>query len=282
MIVSSPDVFVVFAVEGSTLISSANADWHCELSEQEMFDYDIEEANTLLETAGYRFTPESPDIRVATAGSWAVQEGLVEEGVKLTFDLTYRRNAPENLKIVEYLRSEWSKVGIEAKLRVSIYSALCPVWYEYEIMIWDLKCDPDPHTQLFMQSKAAWDVSNDNFYYSPDFDAHFNGSITSLDEDVRKEHVLECQRIHYNDSALIILAEVNGTFAFRTDVFQGWGDWCEHPGRSIDNYWGASPLYFDLEPVSTSEGDGTILVVVTALSVMTIAAVTILALRRRK
>jgi peptide/nickel transport system substrate-binding protein len=281
-VVSSPGMLNGGAVEGSTIISSADADWHCGLSDDEELDYDIDGANALLEAAGYRFTEQSPDIRVAAADSWAVQEGMAEEGANLTFDLAYRSDRGENPGIAENLRSEWEEIGIRIRLRIDDYRPLCPVFYEYEIMLWDFwGRSPDPQSTLFVQSKAAWNGWNDNSYYNPDYDGHYNESISALDDDVRRAHVLECQRIHYNDTAYIVLAEMNGTYALRTDTFQGWGDWCEHPGRSIDNPWGASELYFDLEPVPDSESDWTLMVAV-GLIVAACAVVAVVVLRRRK
>jgi hypothetical protein len=50
-----------------------------------------------------------------------------------------------------------------------------------------------------------------------------------------------------------------GNWAWRTDVvpdgqqWTGWGDWINHPYRQMNAYWGANPLWFDLEcPVCTA------------------------------
>jgi peptide/nickel transport system substrate-binding protein len=284
-IVSSPDMLNGCAKEGTGFISSANSEWHCEFSDVELLGQDIDEANALLEAAGYRFTPESPDIRVATADSWAVQDGLVEEGANLTFDLAFETSPAENRAIVEYIKGEWSQIGIEARLRAGVDEALpaCPMFYYYEIMIWDFwGRPPDPHATLFTQSKAAWNGWNDNYYYNPDYELHYNASISALDDEVRKEHVSECQRIHYDDIAYIVLAEVNGAFVWRTDSFVGWGDWGEHPGRSMDNIWGASALYFDLEPIDDDPGAGMIGVIALGIAATIIVGIAVVVLRRAR
>ena len=268
------------AQEGSTLIPSSNPDWHCELASDELFQYDIDAANAALEAAGYEFTAESPETRVATASSWAVQQGLVPEGANLTFELVFRMNQPEHKQIAEYVKGEWSKIGIDVVSRISIYSAMCPEYYYYEIMIWDFwGRTPDPQETLFTQSRAAWNGWNDNTYFNPEYDTLYNETISEFDEDVRKELVLECQRIHYNDISYFVLAEVNSTYALRNDKFVGWGDWSENPGMSIDNFWGASPLYFNLEPLSETSELTTAIAVAGAI-VLVCAAVAVILVRR--
>jgi len=74
-------------------------------------------------------------------------------------------------------------------------------------------------------------------------------SVSELDRDQRKVYVDNCQRVHYLDVPYIVLTYENQTFAWRNDTFTGWGDWAASPGRSIENFWSANPLYFDLMPI---------------------------------
>ncbi|MEM3049503.1 MAG: hypothetical protein QXT42_02130, partial [Thermoplasmata archaeon] len=71
-------------------------------------------------------------------------------------------------------------------------------------------------------------------------------SVVTLDREQRKVYVDNCQKVFYQDSVYIILAYVYQTYAWRTDRFDGWGDWGAHPGRTVDNFWMGNPLYFDL------------------------------------
>jgi peptide/nickel transport system substrate-binding protein len=280
-VVESPDMLDGYATEGCTLIPSSNPDWHCELTSDELFKHDVEAANAALEAAGYEFTAESPERRVATASSWAVQQGLVPEGTKLIFDLAYRRDSPEQEEIADYVKEEWGKIGIDIVPRTSMLAPLCPEYYFYEIMIWDFwGRTPDPQEALFTQSRAAWNGWNDNYYFNPEYDSLYNESIGEFNEDARKDLAHECQRIHYGDVPYIILAEVNSTYALRNDRFVGWGDWSEKPGMSIDNTWGASPLYFNLEPVGGGSGS-TITIVVVVGAIVLVCAVAVLIMARR-
>jgi hypothetical protein len=65
----------------------------------------------------------------------------------------------------------------------------------------------------------------------------------------RKVYTDNCQRISYEDCAYIILAEAYQTYAWRTDTFEGWGDWDENPCMSFDHFWTGPQLMFSLDPI---------------------------------
>src|SRR4030067_1843356 len=84
-------------------------------------------------------------------------------------------------------------------------------------------------------------------YTNPAYEENYSASIREFDETTRQEYVRNCQKISYQDAAYILLAYVYSTYAWRTDTFSGWGDWGADPARSLDAFWTANPLFFDLE-----------------------------------
>lgn len=237
------------AVDGSTLVAPIS-EWHYQPTFSELYRYDLDNASDLLEISGYEYTPSSPYVRVATADSWAVTEGLVTEGTPLSFEMLVRIEYPEEILAALVLQLTWAEVGIEltvdlvseATLSAMVYS------YYYDLAMWYWVADPDPEYILFCQSTAAWNAWSDNMYSNASYEAAFMSSVQALDPTEREEYVDECQLTHYWDVPYIVLAYPDQTFAWRTDTFTGWGDW-SLPGRSLDNYWGANPVLFDLEPV---------------------------------
>ena len=237
---------------GSTLISPVNEAWHYAPSDDELYHFDLVAAEALLEAEGYRYPSPSSTVRVATADSLAFQEGWVLEGKSLVFNMLTRIECPEESQIAAYLKDVWAEIGIqldymvmtEAQMSTIVYS------YTYDTMIWYRSADIDPNYMLFCQSKMAWGSWSDNRYYNESYEASYWASVSEMDYTKRKEHVDNCQRIHYRDAAYIILAYPYQTYAWRTDTFTGWGDWAADPGRSLDARWGASPLLFDLNPIS--------------------------------
>jgi len=241
-----------YAEPGSTLISPVSDEWHCVLSPGEIFPYDLDLAAQTLEESGYVYTTESPVVRVAADWSYAVVAGLVTSGTPLSFDMLVRRELPEEHDIAQYLSAIWWEIGVDLNYRVVDEATMATevYAYEYDLALWYWSSDPDPNSMLFCQSKYAWNAWSDNLYFNPAYDASYNSSVSSMDPSARKWYVDDCQRTHYNDVAYIILAYDCQTYAFRTDTFAGWGDWEADPGRSLDAYWGANPLLFDLAPIA--------------------------------
>lgn len=243
--------YMGYADVGTTLISPVNELWHYEPTADELYAYDLEAARQLLETSGYRYTTESPNVRVATVDSLAVQEGYVPPNTPLAFDMMIRIEFPEEKEIAAYLVEIWADVGVsltytvmtEALLSTKAYS------YAYDTMIWYWSADPDPNFMLFCQSEWSWAGWNDNMYTSEAYEENYSKSVSEFDYDTRKEYTDNCQRANYLDAGYIILAYPYQTYAWRTDTFDGWGDWENDPGRSMDAFWTANPLFFDLEPL---------------------------------
>ena len=104
--------YLGYGVAGTTVIPPVNKEWHYEPTADEMYVYDLEAADELLETGGYRYLTPDAEYRVCTADSWAVQNNIVEEGKPLEYQMGVRQECPEEKEVAEYLRSEWAKVGI--------------------------------------------------------------------------------------------------------------------------------------------------------------------------
>jgi peptide/nickel transport system substrate-binding protein len=269
---------------GTTLIPPVNEYWHYEPPEEDVYAYNVAAANELLESSGYRYTPESPTVRVATADSYAVIEGFVSEGTPLVFELAVRQEAPEEKDIAMYLESEWAKIGVDLNVEIMTEAALGALTYgyAYDITIWYWSADVDPMYMLFCQSKVSWNGWSDNMYYNPEYEHNFTSSVREFDEETRREYVYNCQKVHYEDAVYIVINYAHQTYAWRTDSFSGWGDWEEHPGRSVDNFWTANPLYFDLEYIGEDETAIPWTGIIVGLGVVAAATATVVFLSVRK
>jgi hypothetical protein len=103
-----------------------------------------------------------------------------------------------------------------------------------------------------------------------------------LDVEQRKVYVDNCQKVHYDDAPFIIMACPYQTYAWRTDTFEGWGDWENDPGRSMDNFWGGNPLFFDLEYIGDSGTTISTMGIVIAVGVAAAIVATLVVLRMMK
>ena len=274
--------YLGYGEPGTTLIPPVNEEWHYEPTEDELYHYDIAAANALLEEAGYRYVDGS-ETRVCTAESYAVQENLVPENHPLVYEMGLRQEYPEEKDIAIYLQSEWEKIGIQIEYTIMTEAALGAYTYaySYDTIIWYWSADVDPMYQLFCQSVVAFNGWNDNMYSTPEYEENFTASVQEFDTEKRKEYVYNCQKVHYEDAYYIILCYVDQTYAWRTDTFDGWGDWLEHPGRSVDNFWTGNPLYFDLVPKEVEEGEIPWLAIAAGVVAIAAAVSVVFFLRKR-
>ncbi len=235
--------------QGTTPISSVNSKWHYEPSttEKGKFAYDISAASSLLEANGYNDT-DSDGIRECTASSPAVQLGYVGNGTELVYQLLVSKERSEEQDLATYLKSQWSLIGVGTDILILEEITISGILYSYsgDAFIWDWTADIDPNYQLFVLSSYAingWSSSGNS---SAEYDSAYKYSVNTTDPVQRKQWVDEAQRIIYNDSSYIILSYVHTGYAWRLDKFTGWGNWSAHPGLSLDNFWSANPLLFDL------------------------------------
>jgi len=243
-----------YAEVGTTLIAPISK-WHYEPTEEERYDFDLEAANQLLEDAGYRYPSPGADYRVCTADSLAVREGWVNEDKELDYWMLVRREFPQERLTAAYLQDMWKLVGVKIHYDVvdESYLATTCYGYKFDTLLWYWSGCIDPSWQLFCSTKTAWEGWTDNKYYSPEYDENFTLQTHALNFTERKEYIDNCQRIHYRDAANMILVYPNNTYAWRTDTFTGWGDWEAEPGMTLDHYWTAAPLYFELTPIIGDE-----------------------------
>ncbi len=244
------DIYNGFADEGSTLIPPVNSKWHYEPTPDELWAFDLDEANALLESNGYIDT-DLDGVREATALSPSVVSGLAEVGTNLSYEMIVHEKHTEEAAIATYLKDQWSQIGIDMYVHL-LDEVIWPTWYfgyeHYDMFVYHWYADIDPNLQLFASSSRAIYGWNDIYYHDDDYDENYNLSVREMDEEQRMEYVDNCQRIMYEDCSYVVVAYPYQTYAWRTDTFAGWGDWGAHPGRSMDNYWTANPLLFDLVP----------------------------------
>ncbi|OGS42013.1 MAG: hypothetical protein A3K67_00150 [Euryarchaeota archaeon RBG_16_62_10] len=272
-------VYQGFAEIGHTIITPIYGEVYWEPGPSELIEYDIDRANQILDDAGYLWNSQHTQ-RLAGPDN---EYGL--PGTPLTFEIIAEAEIIEDRDTSLFLAGEWTKIGI-ALNPIFVNTA---VWntrvyggaYDLAMTYWS--GDPDPNYLLFVQSSMALEGWSENWYSSPEYDANYMASALEINPGLRREYMLECQRIMYNDSAFIVTVYPYGCYAWRTDSFSGWGNWSEHPGRSITHFWGANPLFFDLEPGVQKER--TILPFIIALvgiAVVAVVAFILMRLRGRK
>lgn len=246
-----------YADIGSTICSPVYDYWYWEPTGDEIYEYDIDLANQLLDDAGYLWN-DAHTIRYAPFGHpWNVEANDKE----LEFEIIVEQEIIEDRAVAAFLVEEYAKIGIKlvpiyvdpALWGTIVYGGV----FDLTLTYWS--GDPDPNYILYTQTTEALSGWSENWYSNAEYDENYSASVLETDPEERLVYVENCQRHMYRDNAFIVYAYPYECTAWRTDRFSGWGDWEAHPGRALSNFWTANDLYFDLAPLSSDEAPFVIL-----------------------
>jgi ABC-type transport system substrate-binding protein len=252
---------------GSTLVSPVQPFWHYEPTAGEIFEYDLDRANAILDAAGY--DARNPQgVRVASRDLVAVDvcdpahsdtcassDVTIPAGTPLQFDMVVRQEASEERQIAQYLKDNWAQLGVQVDYRVVLESAMTNIVYggEVESYIWWWSADVDPNYILSIQSDFALNGWSDNYFDNRTYNLLYRQHLAAMNRTDRQGYVHEAQRVHYAALPFIILVYPFFHYAWWTDEFTGWGDMNAHPGRQVGAFFGKHPLFLSLEP--TGQGN---------------------------
>ena len=244
-------IYKGYADIGSTIIPPVFPEWYWEPSAEEEYYFDMDKANQLLDDAGYLWNDEHT-LRYAPLGHpW----NPANDDTDLIFNMIIEQEIIEDRAVGMFLIEEWADLGIQIE-PVYVSPALWgTIVYagEYDLTLTYWSGDPDPNYLLFTQTTDSLGGWSENWYSNSEYDDNYIDSVLEIDPEVRLDYVITCQELMYRDAAFIVYAYPYECTAWRNDHFSGWGDWTEHPGRALSNFWTANDLYFDLVPISTDE-----------------------------
>ena len=263
-------IYKGYAQIGSTILSPIYGDLFWQPGQDETYDFDLAKANATLDAAGYAWNSDHT-VRHASADNAYVPNA----NATLTFTVVVEEGLVEDKDTAQLLAGDWAKVGI--KLNIKSYDT--GTWntivygYAYDLTISYWSGDPDPNYLLFVQTTYSIDGWSENAYSNPDYDENYTLSVETINAPDRTPYIVTCQQLMYKDAAFIVTVYPYGCYAWRTDHFDGWGNWSEHPGRTLSNFWTANPLYFDLVPTGTRNTDLTMAFVGIGIGIAAVVAV---------
>ena len=234
-------------VEGSTLVSPVTPEWHYEPTGAEKFAFDKARANQLLDASGYA-ARDIDGVRIAGPSA----PSYVPAGKRLDLTMATRLAAefPGEVCSAEQVVRDWADVGVQLTFQSVEETTLSNLVYNGDVdtYIWYWSGDPEPNYLLSIESGFTLDGWNDNYWDNASFNQEYLAYLSSFDRAERAVHAKAAQKIHYDSAVYIVLVYPYGQWAWRTDRFSGWGDWVAHPGRQVNAFWTAHPLFFDLRP----------------------------------
>ncbi len=279
-----------YADMGYALPAPVIPEYHWVPSASEELKYDVVAANALLNASGYDkwTTIDGKSVRVVNITNHVGNLPLAPlYNQPVSFKFMIRNDNAEDIAAAPYVKEMWEKVGVKATIQLMEESAMETAIYSYashDAYMWYWSGDYDPTYILgVMTTDQLWGW-NDPFWSNATYDEMYIEQM-SQDGQERIDTVKEMQKIWYLSSGMIVLSYPYGLYAWNTERFENWGDPEAHPGRTIDHYFGAAPLFMELEPTGGGGSFGLsdpVLIGIVVAVVAIIAVAAFVLMRRRK
>jgi peptide/nickel transport system substrate-binding protein len=203
---------------GIGLVPQALGDWFASELLAEDYDFDIAEANWMLDEAGY-LDSNGDGIRECPAD-------MDCGGRSLDIVMQIPSDIGSGAREAELLSAWWAQIGIKMTPQVlesdTVTANCCPA-FDFDMLLWGWGPDPDPSFILSVLTSAEIPTGmSETGYNNPEYDRLFAEQTAELDHARRVEMVHEMQRMMLEDLPYIIPYYDEGVQAFRSDRFTGW------------------------------------------------------------
>jgi peptide/nickel transport system substrate-binding protein len=267
-----------YAAVGSTVVNQPR--WH--VDPEDPIPYDPEEANRILDEAGYADT-DGDGVREMPGG-----------GEPLDFRFIVRTENPATVEAGQFITEWLANVGISTQPEAVNDSKLTDIWYsnDYDLYIWGWGVsEPDPNFQLSTYQSNQCGVWSDTCYSNPEYDALFKEQQTAGTVDEREQIVGEMQQIVHDDRPEIVLWLENTLEAYGNE----WTGFQEQlgPGQNSGELLFQFGKYsvLTVQPATAASGTGgdggdggipAAVWVIGGIAVLVVAGVAVVSSRRRR
>ncbi len=226
-----------YGTAGTTVIPPVNP-WHYEPSADEMIAPSIDEANRILDEAGYEDT-DNDGVREMPGG-----------GDPLEMRFIVRTEDSTGVKAGQLIAGWLKQIGVQVKPEAVTDGRLIDLWLanDYDLYIWGWGVEPDPDFQLSTYTSDQCGVWSDTCYTNPEYDQLYIDQKTALSREDRRAITDEMQRIIYRDIPEIVLYADNDLQAYRSDRWTGFIEQPPTDGYLFFQYGNWS--YLNVRPVS--------------------------------
>jgi len=230
------------ALTGDSILKPSNGFWYLDIPQADEYDFNIDEANQILDDGGY--TERTPDgIRIDP-----------KSGEPLSFDILPVTDQEGATETAELMKGWMEQIGIEFKLRPVSESKAYVEWEAgtFDAYLWSWGGDPDPdfNMSIYITSQClGW---SDGCYSNKTLDDLYAEQRTTFDKDERKQVVDEFQRVAYEEVPEMVLAYPQILSAYRTDRFEGY---VRSPADGSPIFAWRVDSYMNLKPVTAATED---------------------------
>jgi len=243
-------VLLGYGTIGSTIVTPAAGAVHYEPTEDEIFDFDIAQANQILDDAGYADTDDD-GIREMPNG-----------GEPLEFRYFVRSNNNNTVKVSQFVQGWLEQIGIATEITSLNDNKLTDVIIDgnYDIFHWGWFGDVDPdfilsvmtcaqRPELNDEGRNVGGIWSDSYYCNETYDRMFVEQKTILDPAGRQAVIHEMQRMVLADAPYVVLWYGKNLQAYRNDTFTGYVS-SPAPNGDIFGIFYANDSLYSIRPVS--------------------------------
>jgi peptide/nickel transport system substrate-binding protein len=232
-------------IPADAMSPGASPEWRPKIPKSLLYDFDLNEAKKILDSAGYKDTNGNGIRNLPHGGADIVLRYLVDS------ESSYAR------PISQFVTSWLKDIGIgtktstfnESQLTVQIGKGA----YDLFTWGWTPFVDPDPELSYFTCSQVAHDASdftnyyNDSSYCDPGYDKLYAQQRVELNHAKRVAIVHKMLTRFYRSAVYDVLEYSPELQAYRTDRFTGWIRQPAKIGPVL--FTNTSPTYANLKPI---------------------------------
>jgi peptide/nickel transport system substrate-binding protein len=248
-------VYGGYATPATGVIPALYANLTYQPADGEAFNFDLAEANRLLDEAGYKDS-DGDKVREMPDG-----------GRPLRFRLFAPQESNTSQQSVQFIQGWLRDIGIATEVKVLEENRLTEIigQGEFDMFEWGWVVEPDPDYQLSTFTcgsrsyKSGGDVLanlSDSFYCNPAYDKLYEQQKVTIDPGQRAEIVKQMQKMLYDDAPYVVTAYYDDPQAYRSDRFTGFVPQPDPDGVVLFQYGTYS--YRNIAPpqASAASGDG--------------------------
>ena len=180
---------------GWSLLTPDNGEWYN--SEMADFSYNVDEANRLLDEAGY-VDSDGDGIR-----KWS-------DGSNLEYRLYSGDDMDNGPRVIEMISDNLKEIGIYTEPQVLSAESVIALYpaYDFDLLYWGWEwggMDPDFPMSCFTCDQTGDGGWNDAGYCNPEFDELYLAQARETYQEARKEIIWNMQEVFFNDLPYVVL-----------------------------------------------------------------------------
>jgi len=226
-----------YAVPGTTIVPPVSP-YHYEIPEDELIPFDLEEANRILDSAGYEDT-DGDGVREMPNG-----------GRPLEFRFLANTEEPDTVPATQFIQGWLRQIGIETNVDGVTEGKLVDIWYanDYDMYIWGWGPDPDPDFILSANTTGSCLDWSDHCWSNKRFDQLYEQQRQAVNLEERREIINEMQLLLYQQVPESVLWYDQELQAYRGDRWTGFVDQLGYLLNQYGNY-----SYLNIRPASAEQ-----------------------------